>query len=143
MWRSKAYESNGKYCVRVEIEYSGETPHFGGAAWVRKGSETVKATDEVLQRLIEFRLSKVRELAKWINKRLSVEGDLSGMDVRKAQLVGPGHSRWQRTVEPELRFVNAFRATFEVQQTRKSEPLDKLLLSWDDVQNQLKVLVKD
>ncbi|MBI4459433.1 MAG: ATP-binding protein, partial [Acidobacteria bacterium] len=59
VWRSQVYERDGKHCIRVEIEYSGETPHFGGIAWVRKGSESVKATDEVFQRLIEFRLSKV------------------------------------------------------------------------------------
>ena len=138
---SKTYEKDGRHCVRVEVEYSGETPHFGGAAWVRKGSETLKATEEVFQRLIEYRSSEVRELAMWTDKRISVEGDLSGMDVHMR--VGSGHPRWQGIQEAELRSVNAHYATFQVQGTRKSEPLDKLSLSWDDDNNRLKVLVKD
>jgi hypothetical protein len=141
LWRSHVYDKEGKSCVRVEIDYSGQTPHFGGIAWVRKGSETVKASDEVFQRLIEFRLSKVRELAKWKDKCISVEGDVSGMPERTRLLTG--HPRWQGTVEAGLRFVNAFWATFQVQGTGKSEPLDKLSLSWDDKQNRLKVLVRD
>ncbi len=72
VWRSQIYEKDGKHCVRVEIEYSGETPHFGGIAWVRKGSETVKASDEVFQNLINFRLGKVRELAKWLGKEITI-----------------------------------------------------------------------
>lgn len=141
IWRSKSYSCGGKHCVRVEIEYSGDTPHFGGAAWIRKGSETLKATDEVFQRLIEFRLGKVRELSKWIGKGVSVQGDLSGMDARTRYMAG--HSRWQGTVDADIRSVNAFWATFQVQGTSKSEPLDKLLLSWDDQKDRLKILVGD
>ena len=63
-WRQGVYERDGKFCVRVEIEYSGETPHFGGIAWVRRGSESIKASDEVFQRLIEFRFSKVTKPAQ-------------------------------------------------------------------------------
>ena len=72
VWRSRVYEKDGKSCVRVEVEYSGETPHFGGPAWIRKGSSSEKASDEVFQRLIEFRLGKVRELAKWLEKEIVV-----------------------------------------------------------------------
>lgn len=75
-------EKDGEPCVRVEIEYSGETPHFGGPAWVRKGSESIPANDELFQRLIEFRLSKVRELAMWLGKQITVEGDASSVDFR-------------------------------------------------------------
>jgi predicted HTH transcriptional regulator len=37
VWRQKLYEKEGKTCIRIEIDYSGETPHFAGAAWIRKG----------------------------------------------------------------------------------------------------------
>lgn len=57
----------------MKIEYSGETPHFGGPAWVRRGSESVKVTDEVFQSLIEVRTAIVRELALWLDKEVSVE----------------------------------------------------------------------
>src|ERR1700723_954840 len=58
VWRSRVYEKDHKPCVQVEIEYDGETPHFGGAAWIRHGSESVRATDQLFQKLIEFRNSK-------------------------------------------------------------------------------------
>jgi predicted HTH transcriptional regulator len=32
IWRAVIYEKGGKQCVRVEIEHSGDTPHFGGPA---------------------------------------------------------------------------------------------------------------
>ncbi len=41
--------------MRVEIEHGGDTPHFGGPASVRRGSETVRASDEVFQCLVDFR----------------------------------------------------------------------------------------
>ncbi len=75
LWRPQVYEKDGKPCVRVEIEYDGETPHFGGSAWVRHGSETIKATDEVFQRLIDFRSSKLRELARWRDRDVTVVPD--------------------------------------------------------------------
>ena len=52
IWRTRVYEKYDRACVRVEIEYDGDTPHFGGPAWVRRGSETVKASDEMFQRLV-------------------------------------------------------------------------------------------
>src|SRR5712664_445420 len=42
-WRSVIYEKDSRPCVRVEIEYSGQTPHFGESAWIRRNSETVRA----------------------------------------------------------------------------------------------------
>ena len=49
IWRSEVYEKDGQQCVRVEIEHSGDTPHFGGPAWIRRGSDTVKASDAEFQ----------------------------------------------------------------------------------------------
>lgn len=68
IWRQQLYETGGKTCIRVEIEYSGDTPHFGDAAWIRVGSESVRASDAMLQKLVELRLTKVRELNKWLGE---------------------------------------------------------------------------
>src|ERR1051326_9357378 len=75
VWRSAVYEKESKHCIRVEIEYSGDTPHFGEAAWIRRGSETVRASPEMFQRLIDLRSSVLRELAQWLGKGIIVEGD--------------------------------------------------------------------
>ena len=130
IWRSKVYEKEGKHCVHVEIEYSGETPHFGGPAWVRRGSESVKASDEVFQRLIDYRTSKVWELAKWLDRPVT----FSTWSISAGRAVGRGVS------QVTLRGVNGFFATFELgDKSRRSEPLDGLSLSWDHAGNRLAV----
>jgi hypothetical protein len=54
IWRQRVYEKDEKSCVEVEIEYSGETPHFGSPAWVRIGSEQDRSIGELLKKT--FRL---------------------------------------------------------------------------------------
>jgi hypothetical protein len=147
LWRSQTYEKEGRTCVRVEIEYDGETPHFGGAAWIRRGSITEQAPDEVFQRLIDFRLSKVRELAKWIDKEITATPDL-GLPFEYNFLGGATtqtvHPRWHFNVDQAavVRFVNSFWVTLEARGQRISEPLEKIVLSWDDSHNRLRVLIK-
>jgi len=139
-WRSQVYEREGKSCVLVEVGFSGNTPHFGGSAWVRRGSENVKASDETLQRLVEIRLDKVRELAKWEGKSVLVEGDQGTVDYRERTLVG--HPRWPGQTPAVLESVNAFWATFNCDGRKRSEPLEKLLLAGDDRGECLRILVK-
>jgi hypothetical protein len=141
VWRSAVYDKDGKPCVRVEIEYSGDTPHFGEAAWIRRGSESVKANNEMFQRLIELRSSVVREIALRIGQRIFIEGDQGSVSFNER--IRSGHPRWPGTVQGEIKSVNGFWVTFEVFGPPKktaSEPIDRLMLSWQDTQ--LKVIVK-
>ena len=146
LWRSRVYEKEGKHCVRVEIEPSGDTPHFGGPAWIRQGSITEIASDAMFQKLIEVRLSKVRELTKWIGKEVSVIPDLGRTEKIEAELGATYlHPRWFMEETATLISVNQFWTTFEIcsdeASARISEPLAKLTLSWDDVNNRIAVLV--
>ena len=140
IWRSRVYEKDGCPCVRVEIEYSGDTPHFGGVAWIRRGSESVKASDEVFQQLINLRSSKVRELSKWLNKEVIVMCDLDTVSFEERFKTGP--PRWPGERKATLVFVNKFWATFMVANQHITEPLEKLVLSWDFEAKCLKILVK-
>jgi hypothetical protein len=147
VWRSLVYDAGGKKCVKVEIEHSGDTPHFGGPAWVRRGSETIKATEEVFQRLIDVRTDLVRELAKWIDKEVTVFGDQGSVPPDRQSLLGTrvavfGH-RWPTNVIAVLRTVNRHWVTLERKDNAKnqSEPLKKLTLSFDDERGQLKIIV--
>lgn len=141
-WRSQIYEKDGRYGVRVEIEYSGETPHFGAPAWIRRGASTIKASDEVFQRLIEYRLSKVRELAKWRGKTVIVEPDLGlPRDDRAVSYIV--HPRLTpKPHEAILLEVNSFWVTFRLNEKNDemSEPLEKVALSWQT--DRLKLLIK-
>jgi Putative DNA-binding domain len=140
IWRSQVYERDGKSCIRVEVEYSGDTPHFGGIAWVRKGSETVKATDEIFQCLIALRLEKVRELAKWLDKTISLLGDVATVPNKPGYVI---RHRWPEVSPVKLVHVNNHWATFEQHDgKRSSEPLEKLTLNFDDEKGQLQVIVR-
>jgi predicted HTH transcriptional regulator len=132
IWKSASYAKDGKQCVRVEIEHSCDTPHFGGPAWVRRGSETVKANDEEFQRLIDIRSSVVRELSKWVDKKLTFT---------TITTYGNG-SRSSNIDEAQLRFVNSFFATFEYRNKRHSYPLKNLVISWDDENNLLEIVLE-
>lgn len=152
--RSQIYEKDGKHCVRVEVEFSGETPHFGGSAWIRKGSETIKATDEVFQKLIDLRSGKVFELNKWINKEVTIHADQSHippLQINEYGISSGGQKkyvythRWPKEEScAKLVSVNNFWATFFKYDTNinYSEPLEKITLSFDDVNNRLKIIIR-
>jgi hypothetical protein len=147
IWRSSVYQKEGKHCVRVELEYSGDTPHFGGAAWVRQGSSTVEASERVFQSLIELRLQPVRELSKWLGKNVSIHGDPSTVppDEEGDRFLRPGRwyfHRWRYEETAKLIVVNHFWITLEDENgKKKSEPLEKLTLTYDDDNDRLKVIV--
>ena len=150
LWRSKVYEKEGKYCVRVEIEFDGETPHFGGPAWIRKGSESIQASEEIFQRLIDYRSGIVREIAKWINKEITIHGDPSSVPIRQREPdvhyspFFPGYShRWKAEDSAKVVDVNNYWVTFEKIDSgeRISEPLRKLTLSYDNKNNRLKIII--
>jgi hypothetical protein len=135
IFRYRPYELSGKACIRVEIDYSGETPHFGDAAWLRVGSESVRASDQMLQKLVDLRSSKVRELSQWVGKIVTVSWS-----------VGPqprGGPNWNR-LECGLKQVTTYFSTFTNKLNsaqKRSEPNDWLELSWDDPEDRLKVFV--
>jgi hypothetical protein len=133
-WRQIVYEKEGKSCIRVEIEYSDTTPHFGDAAWVRNGSETIKASDEMLQKLVELRTSKVRELGMWLNRTVTVSWSMA---------IGPSNLVNWGKFPCEMVRVNQFFATFRGTHDKrdKSEPIAWLDLSWDDEHQRLRIYV--
>lgn len=146
LWRSSVYVKEGKHCVQVNIEYDGETPHFGGQAWVRKGSESIIASDDIFQRLIDLRTGKVRELSKWLDKLITVNGDPATIPAKQnAHPFFPSFvHRWNIEETARITFVNNFWVTLESIESgekRLSEPISKLTLSFDDKKGRLKVIV--
>lgn len=145
-WRSTVYERNGKHCVRVEIEYGGDTPHFGGPAWVRRGASTVLASDDVLQKLIELRLDVVRELSLWFGKEITVSGDEASVPPPRARTPAAMallfFHRWSRGETAKIVFLNRFWITLERPDgSRMSEPLEKLMLTYDDERDRLELII--
>jgi hypothetical protein len=123
-YRTYVYERDGKQCVRVDIQHNGLAPHFGGAAWVRRNSETHKTTEQLFQQMIDLRSSLVRDLMRWLDKTVTVSW---AMEYR---LGGPNWGAFPcLLVKVTARFCTFRRETGGGE---RSEPTDWLTFSWDD-----------
>jgi Putative DNA-binding domain len=134
-YRTEVYEREGKQCVRVDISHNGLAPHFGGGCWVRRASTSVPATEEMYQQLIDLRSSKVRELSKWVGKRIVVSWSAADRHV-------PSPNWW--SCPCALAIVTGHFSTFEKwghQGLQQSEPNEWLHLSWNDKEKILQVYV--
>ena len=148
VWRSQVIENQKTAFVRVEIEYSGNAPHFGGPAWVRKGSETVKASDEVFQKLIDLRTDIIFELNKWLGKRVTILGNIHSIpSPRDVNLEVPRlisqHRLPLSEQEAELVAANRYWIRFYIisQGIYYVEPIKKLTLTFDQKHERLQIIV--
>ncbi len=145
-YRSEVYEREGKQCVRVDIKHNGQAPHFGGPAWVRQGSQSSKATEELYQQMIDQRQSKVRVLMQWLNKVVTVEGTQRTQAVAPGSIVPRFNPEWSvGEHQATLILVNGHWVTFSVQPSfaEMSEPIEKVWLSWDNQRKRPKVVIKN
>jgi hypothetical protein len=150
-YKTEVYEREGKQCVRVDIKHNGLAPHFGGHAWVRRGSQSIPATDQLFQKLIDQRQSKTRLLLQWLNKEVTVEGTQSPKLYPLEQVISStlSHQEWSiGTHQATIASVSSHWVTFNVavglsslSRVPQSEPMEKLLLSWDDRKERLKIIV--
>jgi len=60
-------EIDGKHIVAVEVQSSDRKPHFAGAAYVRAGSESVAASDELYDELLTTHCGIAGQILKWKN----------------------------------------------------------------------------
>jgi hypothetical protein len=63
--QSQVFVIEGKPLVIVTVPPSRRRPHFAGPAYVRRGSESIAATAEVYEDLINSRVDKCRVLQTW------------------------------------------------------------------------------
>jgi hypothetical protein len=140
VWRSAVY-GDAKKCVRVEVEYSSETPHFAGAAWVRRGSETIKATPAMLDKLIALRSSKMREIEQYLGREVSVRPRTSNSLTS---------SFWMSAVRAIVVQVTQFYVLLDVtvQATtapiyRRALPASAIELNWDTQHDRLQIIAEE
>jgi hypothetical protein len=148
-YRTEVYERDGKHCVLVTITHNGQAPHFGGPAWVRQGSQTVKATEEIYQQMVDQRQSKVRVLMQWLNKDVTVEGTERPETMRLDGNIAGFNQEWSvGEHQATIVLVNGHWVTFSVHtsttaRAEMSEPLEKVWLSWDNQRGKPKVVIKN
>ena len=70
---ARVLEVDGKTVLAIGIPSSKRRPHFAGAAFVRKGSESVVASAELYDELILSRNDKCRQILAWRQQLVTVQ----------------------------------------------------------------------
>ena|ERR1700723_1020091 len=68
----KIIAGDGRQALAVVIPGSDLRPHFAGLAYVRKGSESIEASEDQFTELIASRTAKSREILRWKDRIVSV-----------------------------------------------------------------------
>ena len=122
----KVLEKDGKQFLAVIIPGSAERPHFAGHSYIRKGSETRKASEEQFAELVAQRNSKARHMLAWKGKSISVGYAIKGTPTvveRPRDLVD----------------CNEFYVTIRGDNTTESIPLQRINISYDNANKRLKL----
>ena len=123
-------EDDGKFVVAVEIPASAHRPHFTGAAYVRKGSETVAATKEQYEQLIASRNTVAGVLSRAIGETWLVIGIGKRIGDTKP-IQQPGHRELLecRIVDVNAHYVRLHNASSG---TNLTEELTHAEISYDE-----------
>jgi len=68
----KIITDGGKQALAVIVPGSSSRPHFAGPSYVRRGSETVDASEEQLENLISSRSGKVYQISRYTGKEVTI-----------------------------------------------------------------------
>lgn len=130
--------NEGKEVLAVVIPCSLERPHFAGHSFVRRGSECVSASKEMLDEMIAMRNDKTRRILAWRGKNISVEGKDPKAYAYHANI------SWDRRVY-RVEWCDAFSVCVHCVTpftTKHTIPLDHVTVTHDGTQgNRLKLVV--
>lgn len=129
-----------KKIIAIVIPYSNNRPHFSGPAYIRRGSQSVIASEQVFDELIATRSSKVHEIMKWkyqivtviaIGKKLGSTKPINSSMYRECHEC--------RVVECKVHYIRLFNIATD---SHLSEPLEHVSLAHDEEKNRLMLIVK-
>src|SRR5260370_27383273 len=69
-YKTRGVTRNGRTVLAVIVPGSASGPHFSGPAYVREGSPTVAANEDLFPRIVDRRARKVREILKRNNQQI-------------------------------------------------------------------------
>jgi hypothetical protein len=131
--------------LAIIVPYSPKKPHFAGPAWIRMGTESVRASESLFDDLITSRHAKAEELLKYKDKDVTVVSAkenpgrpefrqiISGTDISK------GPTSYTCQVETVTPFFARFR--FASDGRHFSEPLGNIVISFDERQSRPLILI--
>jgi hypothetical protein len=129
------FSGNGREALAVIVPFSPNRPHFAGPAYIRSGSKSIQASEQVFNELIFSRNDKVRTLLAYKGKLVSV------VNVQKT-VMGHQTSNWgagTKIAACNQHFLTISHGTEPHNQ--KSFPLDQIEISFDHQLNLLMVQV--
>lgn len=133
----KTLNVEGKEVLAIIIPGSETRPHFSGPSYVRIGSESREASEKQFNRLLTSRNNKANEILKWRDKLVTVNHMSTESEM---------HVYGSVTSSERLSMVecNQFYVTLEekTKNYRKSIPLGRITLSYDDKNNCLELEVR-
>lgn len=135
-YSTEVLNRDGKDVLAVVIFLSKNRPHFSGPAYIRKGSQSIVASQALFDELVATRLSKPHQILKWKNKTVTVE---ITFPIDLAQRLDSPEVRFAAVVEdcnPHFVRIRDTRGDREI-----SKSLDDVKLEWDSSNNRLKLIL--
>ena len=140
-FNSEVIEEDGRQIVAVVIPFSKNRPHFSGPAFIRRGSQSIKASEEVFNELITTRLGKPYEILKHKDELITVitRGKILG----ETKPLGDKkhHDRYEcRIEECTAHYISLFDVS---NGSHVSEPLENVTLSRDQKRNRFMLIIQE
>lgn len=121
---------DGKDILAVVIPASRAKPHFTGPAYVRMGSQSVKASAQMYEDLINSRHGKCQQIQRMMDQVITVVG----LSYRVGSNKVLKDSAYRHTLECRIESCDAHvvRLKHLSSQEYLSEPLERVTIGWDD-----------
>ncbi len=132
---------DGKAVVAVVIPFNDNRPYFAGRAYIRKGSSSVDASDDMFTMLVAQRLTKCRPILEHLGQLITVV--VRGKQLGSTKPLGDKYYRAThdcRIVACEPHFVRLYDITTH---SYSSEPMENVRVMWDEDKNRLLLLIEE
>lgn len=135
----------GKDIVAVKVGASGNRPHFTGPAYVRRGSESIAASEQQFNDLVATRNSKTAQIREMQNLPISVRGlpGITQLDARLGSLGFPENG-FPQTIECCIERCDVHTVTLRVIASSRvvTRPLETVQISHDDEKHRPMLIIR-
>lgn len=129
-----------KAVVAVVIGPSDNRPHFSGPAFVRRGSESVAASDEMFAELLTMRLSKPGQILKL--REHPIITVIARKELGSTQHISDSMYRARHDCRVED-CTSEYVRLYDIGQSRKlTEPLENVTISYDEERHRPMLIVQ-
>jgi len=138
-YSSEILDIEGKKILAVVVPHSKFRPHFSGPAYVRVGSESVKASEKIFEELIASRNSKSGKILSYKGKIVTVRWQVK-KEITQRDILGP------RSIEGECKIITCNAHYVQMHNINNganiAEPLDNVTISFDTLNTRPMLFIK-